>query len=442
MPNVQSLGFTYDVGNRITQIGNGIDTTLSQNYGYDDESRLVSVYSGADNESFQYDANGNRISQTVNGAALTFTISPTSNQVTAISGASSATYGYDGRGNTTDQHLNPGCELRIRRIPSTLALKLERQYMAAKILGLMVMTTFAMIFSGHAEATSADTPKEIVIDRANLSATVYRPGDGKPHPALLILGGAEGGRNWADAIAKRLADEGYVTMAETYFKGPGLPDQLENIPLERFQAAVDYLAAQPFVKKKQIAVIGLSKGAEAALVLASHDARLTAVVAASPSDVVWQGIDRKGGSAAGSWTFHGKTLAYVPFRTCSNCKGLLDLYQKSREAEPIDPAAVIAVERINGPVLLISSATDKVWPSTAMAHSIVDRLRHAGFAFRLVEADYPEGGHFAFGVTPTRVSATEDTQFGGGTPEGLAKARKDSWELVSKFLASAFATTH
>lgn len=314
--------------------------------------------------------------------------------------------------------------------------------MAAKLFGLITVATLAIALSAHGSAASGDAPDEKVIESNTLSATLYTPKDGKPHPALLVLGGAEGGRKWAEAVAKRLAAEGYVTMAESYFNGPNLPSQLQSIPLERFQAAVDYLVDQPRVKKKQIAVIGLSKGAEAALVLASHDARLTAVVAASPSDVVWQGIDRKGGTAASSWTFRGKPLAYVPFKPCPDCKGLLDLYRKSRDAGPIDPSAEIAVERINGPVLLISSSGDKVWPSTAMAHAIVKRLRRDHFAFKVLEADYPDGGHFAFGVTPTEASATEDTQFGGGTPKALAKARRDSWKLVSEFLTTTFTSTH
>jgi RHS repeat-associated protein len=99
--SVQSLGFSYDAANRIVGIANGIDGSMSQNLGYDDESRLVSVYSGADVESYQYDANGNRLSQAVNGSNLIYTISPSSNRLTDLSGAVAASYGYDAQGNTT-----------------------------------------------------------------------------------------------------------------------------------------------------------------------------------------------------------------------------------------------------------------------------------------------------------------------------------------------------
>jgi len=97
----QSLGFTYDTADRTTQITNGIDNTLTQNFGYGAQSRLTSVYSAAENESYQYDTNGNRITGTVNGVTQTYTYSPTSNQLTNVSGGASAQYGYDPNGNTT-----------------------------------------------------------------------------------------------------------------------------------------------------------------------------------------------------------------------------------------------------------------------------------------------------------------------------------------------------
>lgn len=284
---------------------------------------------------------------------------------------------------------------------------------------------------------SAQPVAERTIETATLSATLYAPDDGAAHPAVLVLGGAEGGRSWAKGIARRLAEQGYVALAQSYFNGPGLPPQLSAIPLERLQAGIDYLAQPQRRSPSRIAVLGLSKGAEAALVLAAHDARVAAVVAASPSDVVWQGIDRSGGAAASSWTFSGKPLAYVPFAPCADCKGLLDLYRHSGEAVAADSAAKIAAERIRGPVLLIASAQDQVWPSAQMAASLAGRLKRAGFAHRVDVLQYPQGGHFAFGLPPTDATLPDDIGFGGGTPSGLREARAHSWAQVTAFLDAA-----
>ena len=98
---VQSLSLTYDNADRITQLTNGINTNLTQNFGYDAMSRMLSAHSGAENESYQYDANGNRITQNVNGASSILHVSATNNQISSTSGAANVSYGYDAKGNTT-----------------------------------------------------------------------------------------------------------------------------------------------------------------------------------------------------------------------------------------------------------------------------------------------------------------------------------------------------
>ncbi|MDR6673453.1 acyl-CoA thioester hydrolase/BAAT C-terminal domain-containing protein [Xanthomonas sp. 1678] len=299
----------------------------------------------------------------------------------------------------------------------------------------------AVVWLAGCGVATAQPIDERSIETATLSATLYTPEDTAAHPAVLVLGGAEGGRAWAKRIARRLAEQGYVALAQSYFNGPGLPSQLSAIPLERLQAGVDYLAQQGPAAPPRIAVLGLSKGAEAALTLAAHDARIAAVVAASPSDVVWQGIDRSGGAAASSWTLAGTPLAYVPFTPCPDCKGLLDLYTHSGKAVAADSPARIAVERIHGPVLLIASAQDQVWPSAQMADAIAERLQRRQFAHQVSVLQYPQGGHFAFGLAPTETTLQEDIGFGGGTPSGLTEARADSWTRTTAFLDAALRDT-
>lgn len=101
VPGVESLAFSYDAGNRITHIANGIDNSLTQSLGYDSLGRLTSVASGAQNATYGYDADGNRVTQTLNGAATNFAYAASSNQLASASGGINATYGYNADGNTT-----------------------------------------------------------------------------------------------------------------------------------------------------------------------------------------------------------------------------------------------------------------------------------------------------------------------------------------------------
>ena len=272
-----------------------------------------------------------------------------------------------------------------------------------------------------------------------LQATMFYPaeeGVRPPVPGILVLGGAEGGDTWAKQVAQELSKSGYAALAEAYFNGPGLDAQLVAIPVERLQAGIDRLVSDPRVDPKRIAVIGLSKGAEAALVLAAMDPRIKAAVAASPSDVVWQGIDRKTGRAASSWTRSGQPLTYVPFASCDDCRSLGALYTASRQRTNVLAEAAIPVEKTHGPIMLIASTSDAIWPSAVMADAIAQRLKEHAFHHNITRVDYPEGGHFSFGPLAEK-DAVGDAGFGGGTAEGVIAARKDSWGKVAAFLRGA-----
>lgn len=104
---VVSLAFSYDLANRITGITNRFQPTLTQTYTYDAMNRLTGVASMADNESFAYDADGNRTQHGWNGSAITFITDAVSNRLISTSnGVGSTTYGYDADGNVLTANGN------------------------------------------------------------------------------------------------------------------------------------------------------------------------------------------------------------------------------------------------------------------------------------------------------------------------------------------------
>jgi uncharacterized protein len=108
------------------------------------------------------------------------------------------------------------------------------------------------------------------------------------------------------------------------------------------------------------------------------------------------------------------------------------LYRGSLEVYD-DEEAFIAVEEIEGPVLLVSGGDDLLWPSALMAERILERLEaHDHPAEHL---SYPEAGHLILSpYLPTWGSEAFEGLATGGTPEANAEAAEDSWPRVLAFL--------
>jgi fermentation-respiration switch protein FrsA (DUF1100 family) len=145
------------------------------------------------------------------------------------------------------------------------------------------------------------------VSASGLRGHLYEPPEPGRHPAIVVLGGSEGGQD--DNEAALLSSHGYTTLALAYFGAEGLPDHLADVPLEYFRKAVDWLTAQASVDPSRLGVFGGSKGGELALLLAARFPEFKAIVARSPSHVVWEGIGRK----SSSWSYDNAPIPFVPF---------------------------------------------------------------------------------------------------------------------------------
>jgi hypothetical protein len=98
------------------------------------------------------------------------------------------------------------------------------------------------------------------------------------------------------------------------------------------------------------------------------------------------------------------------------------------------------VERIAGPVMLLGSGLDGVWPSDDFTARIVTRLETSAFRFPVQRLAYPASGHLIqCGTQPTTldrywIAYSHLMMDLGGTPAGSAAANVDSWPKVVAFL--------
>jgi dienelactone hydrolase len=262
-------------------------------------------------------------------------------------------------------------------------------------------------------------------------------------PAIMVLGGSDGGIGYARSVANEFAAQGYAALALAYFKEKGLPRKLIRIPLEYFSTALDWLKKQPRIDPTRIGIFGASKGAEAALLVASRHSGFVAVVAAAPSDVAWEGIDFRAKAAVGSsWSEGGKPVTFIPYdRTgIAPMRSLLNMYRRSRYAAGVDPGVLIPVERIPGSVLFLSGQDDGLWPSQEMADCAMVRLEKAAFAHEKRHVSYPAAGHAIFPLfrRRDRIVASLFGKLLGGATASNHSARMDAWQQTLGFFERSF----
>lgn len=234
--------------------------------------------------------------------------------------------------------------------------------------------------------------------------------------------------------ADMLAERGVTSLALRWFGGPGMPRVPREVPLERFGQAVDLLATEC----DQVALIGLSSGAEAALLTASLVGGVSTVVALAPTDVAWEGyVDEDGDSPRSKWTLDGQPVPFIPLNRSwqppAGKPAFVENYRRSRELAAPEQvrAATIPVDRFSGKMVLVAGGDDQVWPSVKAAATIVARRESAGLDTVLVTDDH--AGHPI--VLPGEVAPSPDRPYLVGGDAGAAeRLGTKAWPSVSRAL--------
>jgi dienelactone hydrolase/uncharacterized protein (DUF2141 family) len=274
-----------------------------------------------------------------------------------------------------------------------------------------------------------------------LYAEFYVPAHTKPLPTIILIGGSEGGLDIMSRMAPSFTRQGYAVLALAYFLEEGLPQTLENVPLEYFDKAVAWVKARPEVDGQRIGAIGGSRGSEAVLLLGSRNKDVHAVMAFAPSGLMWQGLNYSDFTTQRpAWTLGGKGLPFVPPDNAKYSPTSMRPMFESALSKGAPAGSEIEVEKINGPVLLLSGEADALWPSTPMANAVIARLKAKKFKHAFDHYSYPGAGHLVFMADPTGVPTNTGAGGGialGGTPEANAKAWADNWPKTLKFFDAA-----
>ncbi len=260
-------------------------------------------------------------------------------------------------------------------------------------------------------------------------------GDG-PFPAILVLGGSEGGVPEDDAAW--WASHGVAALGLAYFGAGDLPSALVEIPLEYFLSAVDALRARPEVDADRVLLFGASRGSEAALLTAAHDPKVAGVIVVAPSSIVWSGLDFSRGPRS-AWTYGGEPLPFlsVPL-SVDMLRMALGLPVSLRDefergAKGATPDVFIPVERIQGPLLLIAGTDDQLWPSDRLVAQIEERLAAHDFPWPVETVLVDGAGHAFLPYEEPQPSLVENLVL-GGTPEANFRLSRRARRAMLEFV--------
>ena len=240
-------------------------------------------------------------------------------------------------------------------------------------------------------------------------------------------------------LAQAFAANGYAALALAYFRYPGLAGYLEEIPLEYFKGAIDWMENHKAVRKSGLGLVGHSKGGECALLLATLYDDFDAVVAYVPSAYVWKCVSP---NVKSGWSFGGEGLPFIS--TVETEEEVQQFYSgrlsSIREwferglgvaAPELIEKATIPVERIKAPVLLVSDREDRTWPSAEFCEMIIQRLKAHNFPYEYKHICGEKAGHHIY--YPDFVPGI-DSGVNGGEPRAKVKWGLIVWQETLGFL--------
>ncbi|XP_018422285.1 PREDICTED: acyl-coenzyme A amino acid N-acyltransferase 1-like [Nanorana parkeri] len=218
------------------------------------------------------------------------------------------------------------------------------------------------------------------IHEGRVRGTIFSPTGEGAYPGIIDMFGGGGGL--AEYRASLLASRGFVVFALAYFGYEDLPRSFQKLELEYFEEATDLLLKHPKVAGPQLGVLGVSKGAEIALLLASYLPKIGATVSINGTSNVY-----------GSTIYHkGKVIIDgTPYKqekmviTKEGFMSTIGLYEPRADS-------LILVERAAGEILFLAGGADQYYNSQKFALFPFYRLkRNAKTKSKMIT--YPGAGH-------------------------------------------------
>nr|XP_020448759.1 bile acid-CoA:amino acid N-acyltransferase-like isoform X3 [Monopterus albus] len=277
--------------------------------------------------------------------------------------------------------------------------------------------------------------RRIDIRQNGVVGTLFLPPGPGPFPGMLDLWGMGGGL--MEYRAALIASRGYASLALAFLGHKDLPGPRNtlNVGDSYFKAAFHLLQNHHQVCADRVGIIGISYGSYLALRIATQmgvkPACLICINGPIGSNILL--LDAEDGaddynSDQKHWTFDEQ--GHVSFREVSLPAN-------------IRPEAILKIENIACPLMVIVSEDDPSAASIESANVIEETLKAAGKSELFTRLSYPGAGHL---IEPPyapnarlalwRSKPKKLFTLWGGQPTPHAAAQEDAWEKMLDFMES------
>lgn len=281
--------------------------------------------------------------------------------------------------------------------------------------------------------------KVIKVSEGRLQGLLFVPPGTGPFPAILSLNGVTPGGVMVTQTSSLLASHGYLTFTPGTMDYKGTNLTAENIDVEYFVEALDWLSSRPMTRQEGgVSVVSYCFGSTLAfqLVMQHPSTRINAFVAINAPSYYFDYVVKLGGKPLPMYQEEDKLVEFA------------GRYQDRLMMRPPRPDLTIRLEEAPEHIrFLFIAGEDDYHIHPGHTYNLVARLRAAG-RHKVQLLTFPGVGHMfplpytsfvpltpLFGHHPTVCLA-------GGDIYAHARAMVPSWQAILNFVAQASITSH
>ncbi|XP_074724022.1 acyl-coenzyme A thioesterase 1-like [Strix uralensis] len=281
----------------------------------------------------------------------------------------------------------------------------------------------------HERAFLRDGVRRVPVREGRIRATLFLPPGNGPFPGIIDLYGTGGGL--PEYRACLLANHGFAVLALAFYAYEDLPKEMKELHLEYFEAAVNYMLQHTQVKGPGIGLLGISKGGELCVSMASFlkGITATALINGSVANV---------GSVLRYKDITIPPLGFNTNRIKVNESGIADIVDAlNNPLEGPDRQSFIPLEKAECRFLFIVGQDDRNWKSEFFAVEGSKHLQAHGKEKPEIVC-YPGAGHYIEPPFFPMCAASMHVLVGkpvvwGGEPKAHCKAQIDAWQQIQAF---------